>query len=77
MNMCTLVPRQADHLSNRADEYIVVDWQVSYDFENGLVGVQVNNLTDEANIGHYGNQMLNGESQSSAVRCICGVNFKF
>jgi len=61
-----------------ADEYIVVDWQVSYDFENGLVGVaQVNNLTDEANIGHYGNQMLNGEYSEFGRQMYVGVNFSF
>ena len=61
-----------------ADEYIVVDWQMSYDFDNGLVGVaQVNNLTDEANIGHYGNQMLNGEYSEFGRQMYVGVNFSF
>ncbi|OBP13688.1 DEAD/DEAH box helicase [Rheinheimera sp. SA_1] len=61
-----------------ADEYIVVDWQVSYDFENGLVGVaQVNNLTNEPNIGHYGNQMLNGEYSEFGRQMYLGVNFSF
>lgn len=61
-----------------ADAYTVVDWQVSYDFDNGLTAVaQVNNLTDEPNVGNYGNELLNGEYSEFGRQYYLGVNFSF
>lgn len=61
-----------------ADEYTVMDWQASYDFNNGLQAVlQVNNLTDEPNTTNYGSALATGEYKEFGRQYYLGVNFSY
>ncbi|MDP4486790.1 TonB-dependent receptor [Pseudoalteromonas piscicida] len=61
-----------------ADEYTVVDWQASYNFENGLEAVlQVNNLTDEPNTTNYGTALATGEYKEFGRQYYLGFNYSF
>ncbi|MCG7535022.1 TonB-dependent receptor [Pseudoalteromonas sp. OOF1S-7] len=61
-----------------ADEYIVVDWQGTYDFENGLQAVlQINNLTNEPNTTHYGTALSTGEYKEFGRQYFLGFNYSF
>ncbi|NTS77411.1 TonB-dependent receptor [Catenovulum sp. SM1970] len=61
-----------------AEAYTVVDWQASYDFENGIDAViQVNNLTDEANITTYGNSLATGTYKEFGRQFYFGINFSY
>ena len=59
-----------------ADES-VVDYQASYEFENGLELVfQVNNLTDEPSKTYFGNEEQTGSIQYFGRQYFFGVNYK-
>lgn len=61
-----------------ADEYLVVDWQASYEFENGVSGVlQVKNLTNEENSSTYGSALSTGRYHSFGRQFYAGANFRF
>ena len=61
-----------------ANDYTVVDWQASYGFDNGLKAVlQVNNLTNEPNVGNYGASILNGEYSEFGRQFFMGLDFSF
>ena len=61
-----------------ADEYLVVDWQGTYSFDNGIDAVlQVNNLTDEPNTTNYGTEMATGEYKKFGRQFFLGVNYSF
>lgn len=59
-----------------ADES-VVDYQASYEFENGVELVfQVNNLTDEPSKTYFGNEEQTGSIQYFGRQYFFGVNYK-
>jgi TonB-dependent receptor len=61
-----------------ADEYLVVDWQGSYDFGNGVSAVlQVNNLTNEENSSTYGSTLSTGRYHSFGRQFYIGANYSF
>ncbi|MBQ4811136.1 TonB-dependent receptor [Pseudoalteromonas luteoviolacea] len=61
-----------------ADEYTVVDWQATYDFDNGLQTVfQINNLTDEANTSNLGSSLRTGEDKVFGRQYFLGFNYSF
>ncbi|WP_125779698.1 TonB-dependent receptor [Pseudoalteromonas rubra] len=61
-----------------ADEYTVVDWQGTYDFDNGLQAVlQINNLTDEPNTTNYGTALSTGEYKEFGRQYFLGFNYSF
>ncbi|WP_085953481.1 TonB-dependent receptor [Catenovulum agarivorans] len=61
-----------------ADEYLIVDWQVSYNFNNGVDAVlQVNNLTNESNSSTYGTPLSTGRYHSFGRQFFVGANFNF
>lgn len=59
-----------------ADES-VVDYQASYEFENGLeLVLQVNNLTDEPSKTYFGTELQTGSIQYFGRQYFLGVNYK-
>jgi TonB-dependent receptor len=60
-----------------ADEYVVVDWQAAYLFDNGIgLVAQVNNLTDEVNSTNFGSEWAVGEAKSFGRQFYLGINYK-
>lgn len=56
----------------------VLDFQASYDFDNGLSAVlQVKNLTDEVNASYWGSEELTGTIQHFGRQYFLGVNYSF
>ena len=61
-----------------AKEYMTLDWQASYAFENGFTAIlQANNLTDESNKVDYGVSSLLGEYKTFGRTFSIGVDYKF
>jgi phosphoribosylformimino-5-aminoimidazole carboxamide ribotide isomerase len=62
----------------RAQEYLTVDAQVSYAFDNGLsVVLSGNNLTDEENIVEYGVNDAFGSYNQFGRQFYFGINYKY
>jgi iron complex outermembrane receptor protein len=60
-----------------ADEYLVMDWQASYFFDNGISLVaQVNNLTDEVNSTFFTSPWAVGEAKRFGRQFYFGINYK-
>lgn len=61
-----------------ADNYTVVDAQVSYAFDNGFdIYMQINNVTDEPNTTTYGSAYAVGEVKQFGRQYFFGVGYKF
>jgi iron complex outermembrane recepter protein len=60
-----------------ADEYLVMDWQAAYLFDNGIgLVAQVNNLTDEVNSTNFGSPWAVGEAKTFGRQFYFGINYK-
>lgn len=61
-----------------AQDYMTMDAQASYAFDNGLdIVFSVNNLTDEANVISYSQDDALGEYKEFGRQYYMGVNYKF